>query len=52
MFEKNKDIQVKPEEVVRQLMLDKHNDLIQKHDLDEIAFEKWAKEQKLSFWNI
>ncbi len=25
-----------------------------KYDLDEItfAFEKWAKEQKLSFWNV
>lgn len=33
--------------------LDEHNHIIQKHDLDEIAFafEKWAKEQKLSFWN-
>ena len=33
--------------------LDEHNHLIQKHDLDEIAyaFEKWAKKQKLSFWN-
>jgi len=33
--------------------LDEHNHLIQKHDLDEIAFafEKWAKEQGLSFWN-
>lgn len=33
--------------------LDKHNHLIQKHDLDEIAyaFEKWAKEQSLSFWS-
>lgn len=32
--------------------LDEHNHLIQKHDLDEIAFafEKWAKNQKLSFW--
>jgi type I restriction enzyme M protein len=32
--------------------LDEHNHLIQKHDLKEIAlaFEKWAKEQKLSFW--
>lgn len=34
--------------------LDEHNHLIQKHDLKEIAevFEKWAKEQKLSFWNV
>jgi len=34
--------------------LDEHNHLIQKHDLDDIAFafEKWAKEQKLSFWNV
>ena len=34
--------------------LDEHNHLIQKHDLKEIAeaFEKWAKDQKLSFWNI
>ena len=34
--------------------LDKHNHLIQKHDLGEIAFafEKWAKVQKLSFWNV
>jgi len=33
--------------------LDEHNHLIQKHDLDEIAFafEKWAKKQGLSFWN-
>jgi type I restriction enzyme M protein len=32
--------------------LDKHNHLIQKHDLQKIAkaFEIWAKEQKLSFW--
>lgn len=34
--------------------LDEHNHLIQKHDLKHIAeaFEKWAKEQKLSFWNV
>ncbi len=34
-------------------LLDEHNHLIQRHDLDEIAFafEKWAKEQKLSFWS-
>ena len=34
--------------------LDEHNHLIQKHDLKNIAeaFEKWAKEQKLSFWNV
>jgi len=34
--------------------LDEHNHLIQKHDLKEIAlaFEKWAKEQRLSFWHI
>ena len=33
--------------------LDEHNHLIQKHDLNEIAFafEKWAKKQKISFWN-
>ncbi|SEH55978.1 DNA METHYLASE-TYPE I RESTRICTION-MODIFICATIONSYSTEM [Bathymodiolus azoricus thioautotrophic gill symbiont] len=32
--------------------LDKHNHLIQQHDLQEIAieFEKWAIKQKLSFW--
>lgn len=32
--------------------LDEHNHLIQKHDLNEIAlaFEKWAKDQKLNFW--
>lgn len=32
--------------------LDEHNHLIQKHDLKQIAeaFEKWAKEQKLSFF--
>ena len=32
--------------------LDEHNHLKQKHDLKEIAFafEKWAKEQNLSFW--
>jgi len=33
-------------------LLDEHGHLIQDHDLEEIAkeFEKWAKEQKLSFW--
>jgi type I restriction enzyme M protein len=33
--------------------LDEHNHLIQKHDLDDIAFAfaDWAKKQKLSFWN-
>ncbi len=33
--------------------LDKHNHLIQKHDLKEISevFEVWAKEQQLSFWS-
>ncbi len=32
--------------------VDEHNHLMQKHDLDDIAFafEKWAKENKLSFW--
>jgi len=32
--------------------LDEHGHLKQKHDLDDIAFafEKWAKEQGLSFW--
>lgn len=32
--------------------LDEHNHLIQIHDLEDIAyaFEKWAKEQNLSFW--
>ena len=32
--------------------LDEHGHLIQKHDLDDIAFafEKWAKENKLTFW--
>ena len=32
--------------------VDEHNHLIQKHDLKDIAFafEKWAKENKLSFW--
>lgn len=32
--------------------LDEHGHLVQKHDLKDIAeaFEKWAKEQKLSFW--
>lgn len=32
--------------------LDEHNHLIQKHDLKDIAeaFEKWAKDQGLSFW--
>ncbi len=36
-----------------ELMLDEHNHLIQKHDLAEIAyaFEKWAKQQGLSFWS-
>ncbi|MCK5170184.1 MAG: N-6 DNA methylase [Bacteroidales bacterium] len=34
--------------------LDEHNHLIQKQDLNDIAFafEKWAKELKLSFWNV
>lgn len=34
--------------------LDEHNHLIQKHDLKDtaFAFEKWAKEQKLSFWRV
>lgn len=33
--------------------LNEYNHLIQKHDLKSIAheFEKWAKEQKLSFWS-
>lgn len=33
--------------------LDEHNHLMQKHDLDDIAFafEVWAKKEKLSFWN-
>jgi type I restriction enzyme M protein len=33
-------------------ILDEHNHLIQDHDLDDIAyaFEKWAKEEGLSFW--
>ncbi len=32
--------------------LDEHGHLVQKHDLDDIAFafEKWAKDQKLNFW--
>ena len=32
--------------------LDEHGHLVQKHDLKDIAeaFEKWAKEQNLSFW--
>ena len=32
--------------------LDEHGHLKQKHDLDEIAFafEKWGKENGLSFW--
>ena len=32
--------------------LDEHGHLVQKHDLNDIAeaFEKWAKEQNLSFW--
>lgn len=32
--------------------LDEHNHLIQIYDLEDIAyaFEKWAKEQNLSFW--
>jgi type I restriction enzyme M protein len=32
--------------------LDEHNHLIQKHDLEQVAkkFEKWAKEEGLSFW--
>ena len=34
-------------------LLDHHNHLVQDHDLDEIAFafEKWAKDNKLSFWS-
>ena len=33
--------------------LDEHNHRIQVHDLEQIAdeFEKWAKKEKLSFWN-
>lgn len=33
--------------------LDEHGHLIQKHDLNEIAFafERWAKDQGLNFWN-
>jgi type I restriction enzyme M protein len=40
------------DEVTGERKLDEHNHLIQKHDLDDIAFafEKWAKKQKLSFW--
>ena len=36
-----------------EIKLDEHNHLIQKHDLDEIAFafKDWAKKQKLSFWS-
>ena len=32
--------------------LNEHNHLVQKHDLDDVAFafEKWAEENKLSFW--
>ena len=32
--------------------LDEHNHLIQKHDLDDIAyeFEKWARKNDISFW--
>ena len=32
--------------------LDEHGHLIQKHDLDDIvfAFEKWGRENGLSFW--
>ena len=35
-----------------QRMLDKHNHLIQDHDLEDIAkeFEAWAKDEGLSFW--
>ncbi|MCK4524813.1 MAG: N-6 DNA methylase [Candidatus Andersenbacteria bacterium] len=34
--------------------LDEHGHLKQKHDLDDIAFafEKWGRENGLSFWNI
>lgn len=34
------------------LKLDEHGHLIQKHDLNDIAFafEKWAEENGLSFW--
>lgn len=33
-------------------VLDEHNHLVQKHDLNDIAyeFEKWAKKEGLSFW--
>lgn len=36
----------------RERKLDEHGHLKQKHDLDEIAFafEKWGKENELSFW--
>ena len=35
-----------------QYILDEHNHLILDHDLEEIAkmFQKWAKQQNLSFW--
>jgi len=40
------------DEATGERKLDEHGHLVQKHDLDEIAFafEKWAKEQGLSFW--
>ncbi len=47
-----KEIWAKDENGERKL--DEHNHLIQKHDLQDIAleFEVWAKEQKLSFWDM
>jgi len=43
----------KTDPVTGERLLDEHGHLIQDHDLEEIAkeFEKWAKEQKLSFWS-
>ena len=36
----------------RERKLDEHGRLKQKHDLDDIAFafEKWGRENRLSFW--
>jgi type I restriction enzyme M protein len=47
-----KEIYQTDENGVREL--DEHNHIIQKHDLDQIAyaFKQWAIKEKLSFWNV
>lgn len=50
----NSGLEIYETDEKRERRLDEHNHLVQKHDLKEIAeaFEKWAKEQNLSFWKI